>query len=454
MTETIAGSAETALAPGRAAVDKLEYQSGLGNEIETEAIPDTLPPGQNSPQKVAHGLVSELVSGTTFTAPRAKNRRSYLFRIHPSVVHGKFERIDNGNVATPPFDIPPAPHNYCWGPFTSSSTTDDFVDGLATICGNGSPNSQTGMAVHVYSAAVSMRNRIFADADGELMIVPRSGRLLLCTEMGNLAIGLGDVAVIPKGIKFRVELLEDRASGFVFENYGAPLMLPELGLIGTNGLANASDFEIPVAAFEDAGGPVQMIHKLAGNLWSAELTHSPLDVVAWRGNHYPYKYDLDRFVTLGPLIADHPDPSIFTLLTSPSDPVLGPNFDVMALTPRWLVTEGTFRPPGYHRNCVGEFSVFLDGEFGKDIPAGTTALNNGWTPHGPSVAVLEMAREAELKPQKVDHQKILLVESRFPVQLTTFAETIMPEIADYADQWNGFVKRFPSNLARGASTGS
>lgn len=439
---------DTASTHANAAHGALVYQSGLGNELETEALPGTLPLGQNSPQKVAHGLVSELVSGTTFTAPRALNRRSYVFRIHPSTSHGRFERIDNGNLRTPPFDLPPSPNNMGWGPVGNLAANGDFVDSLATLCGTGSPNTQSGMAVHVYSTTQSMRDRVFADADGELMIVPQNGRIRVFTEMGKLDVGLGEIAVIPKGVKLRVELLDDRANGFVFENFGLPLRLPELGLLGTNALANVNDFEIPVAAFEDHDRPVQMIHKFAGNLWSAALTHSPLDVVAWRGSLYPYKYDLDRFVAVGPVTADHPDPSIFALLTSPSDPILGPNFDVMALTPRWVVAEHTFRPPGYHRNCVNEFSVFLAGDFGgKELGPGSSALNNNWTPHGPGTQLWEMGREAELSPKKIEDQKILLIESRFPMQTTEFAETLMPQATTFAKQWDGFTKHFQPSVA-------
>lgn len=437
---------ETALTRSGADRDTLVYQSGLGNELETEALPGTLPLGQNSPQRVAHGLVSELMSGTTFTAPRALNRRSYAFRIHPSTSRGRFERIDNGNLSTPPFDLPPSPNNLGWGSVGNLAPSGDFVDSLATLCGNGSPASQSGMAVHVYSTVTSMRQRVFANADGEMMIVPQNGRVRLFTEMGKLDVGLGEIAVVPRGMKFRVELLEDRAQGFVFENFGLPLRLPELGLLGTNALANVIDFQIPVAAFEDEDGPVQMVHKFAGNLWSAELAHSPLDVVAWRGSLYPYKYDLDRFVAIGPVSVDHPDPSIFALLTSPSDPILGPNFDVMALTPRWTVSEHSFRPPGYHRNCVTEFSVFLDGDFGgKDLQPGSSVLHNNWTPHGPGTQVWEMGREAELSPKKIENQKVLLIETRFPLQTTAFAETLMPK-ANYATQWDGFVKQFQPAL--------
>lgn len=443
MTEAIAQEGD--LDHQHSTAGNLVYQVGLGNEFETEAEPGTLPVGQNSPQKVAHGLVAELISGTTFTAPRAHNRRSYVYRIRPSVVHGKYERIDNGALRTPPFDLPPSPNHYSWGPVGETTSHHDFVEGLATLCGNGSPNSQSGMAVHLYSASKSMVDRVFVDADGELMVIPQKGTIGLFTEFGRLEVALGEVAVIPKGTKFRVELFDDHATGVVCENFGSPLQLPELGLIGTNGLANVSDFQIPVAAYEDIDDrPVEMIHKFGGNLWSASLEHSPLDVVAWRGSLYPYKYNLRRFVSMGPVSVDHPDPSIFTLLSSPSDPILGPNFDVMALTPRWLVAERTFRPPGFHRNCVGEFSIFLDGQFGKDLEPGSTALTNNWTPHGPGSGTVEMGRNADLSPQKIEDQLILLFESRFPMQITEFAHTTMPQVANHSDQWKGFENRFTS----------
>lgn len=425
-----------------AARSTLTYQSGLGNEFETEALPGALPVAQNSPQQVAYGLVSELLSGTTFSAPRALNRRSYAFRIRPSVLHGRFEQLPPGNLVTPPFELPAAPHDYCWGPFRSSADTSDFIDGLATVCGNGSPYSQTGMAIHVYSASRSMRDRVFSNADGELLIVPHIGGLRFVTEFGILEVSLGEIAVIPRGIKFRVELLDGAAHGFVCENFGLPLRLPELGLIGSNGLANTNDFQIPVAAFEDDDTPFQLIHKLGGNLWSASLNHSPLDVVAWRGSLYPYKYDLNRFVAMGTATVDHPDPSIFSLLTSPSDPILGPNFDVMAITPRWIAAERSFRPPGYHRNAICEFVVLLQGQFGGGLEHGSCTLTNNWTPHGPDTETLEVFREGYQPPIKIDDMLVMVFESRFPIQITDFAASVLPGVSDYARQWDGFRKRF------------
>jgi homogentisate 1,2-dioxygenase len=417
------------------------YQSGLGNEFETEALPGTLPLGQNSPQKVAHGLVSELMSGTTFGAPRALNRRSYLFRIRPSVQHGRFEQAASTNFLTPPFTLPAAPLDYCWGPFKTSEASVDFVDGLVTICGAGSPLSQSGVAFHAYSATASMRDKVFGNADGEMLIIPHIGGLHVVTEYGILDIYVGEIAVIPRGIRFRVELLDGYAGGFVCENFGMPLRLPELGLIGSNGLANVADFKIPVAAYEDHDGPVQWTQKFGGNLWNCQMDHSPLDVVGWRGSLYPYKYDLHRFVGMGTSTVDHPDPSIFCLLTSPSDPILGPNFDIMAITPRWVVGDHTFLAPGFHRNCVTEFLMLLQGQFG-DLEPGSTTLTNAFTPHGPDARTQGALRETSPAPVKLDDQLMLLFETRFPVQVTHCARSMMPFVEDYASQWDAIPKRF------------
>ena len=419
------------------------YQFGLGNEFESEALPGALPVGQNSPQRCPYGLMSELVSGTTFGAPRSLNRRSYLFRIRPSVLQGPFEPMQHRTLLTPPFEgVVASPNHYNWGPFADCSASDDFVDGLATLCGNGSPGMQQGMAMHVYAAGRSMKDRVFSNADAEMLIVPHVGGLRIATEYGLIEASLGDLVVIPRGTKFRVELHGPRATGFVGENFGVPLRLPELGLIGGHGLANAYDFAIPVACYEKRETATELVHKFGGQLWRAKMGHSPLDVVAWRGSLYPYKYDLRRFVGLGTVTVDHPDPSIFTVLTSPSDPLLGPNFDVMAITPgRWLVADHTFRPPGFHRNSVGEFICFLSGEYGFLQP-GSTTLTNNWTPHGPETETIAFAREMELTPMKIGEMFLVLVESRFQIQVTPFAQSAKQLLHDYTKRWETFVPYF------------
>jgi homogentisate 1,2-dioxygenase len=288
-------------------VKPLRYLTGFGNEHATEAAPGTLPEGQNAPQKPPRGLYTEQISGTPFTAPRGYNRRSWLYRIRPSAMHTAFRRIDNGLMRSAPFDeVAPPPNRLRWDPLPFPDEPADFIDSLVTMGGNGDASGRSGVAIHIYRATKSMARRVFYDADGELLIVPQLGRLLLATELGVIAAGPGEIAVVPRGVKFRVELSDDRARGYVCENYGALFQLPELGPIGANGLANPRDFRAPIAAVEDKDEPCEVVAKFEGNLWATELNHSPLDVVAWHGNYAPYVYDLARFNTLGTVSFDHP----------------------------------------------------------------------------------------------------------------------------------------------------
>lgn len=425
---------------------KLSYQTGFGNELESEAQPGALPRGRNSPQQPAYGLVSELVSGTTFTAPRALNRRTYLFRARPSVVHGRFGRSSVTSFQSPPFTQPPNPNQMRWDPFAMPETASDFLDGIVTICGNGSPTSQSGAAVHIYRATAPMVDRYFLDADGELIVMPDTGTLVIATELGRLLVAPGQLALVPRGIKFRVELPEGPSRGFVCENFGAPMRLPELGLIGSNGLANAADFRIPAAAYEIVDGPCTLVQKFCGETWEAPLDHSPLDVVAWRGSHVPALFDMRDFVALGTATVDHPDPSIFCALTSPGDPVLGGNLDLMIMPPRWAVAEDTFRPPGFHRNCVAEYLGIITGTHvskATGFAPGGASLHNNWSAHGPDVATYETARNAELPPVKIDGSIVFMVESRFPFQVSDVALAAPERQQDYQDHWQGFPLRFP-----------
>ncbi|WP_144097442.1 homogentisate 1,2-dioxygenase [Croceicoccus sediminis] len=437
---TVAKNPGAEQAGGASGASGLQYMTGLGNEHETQALPGTLPVGQNSPQKVAHGLVSELHTGTTFSAPRSFNRRSYVFRIRPSVITGKFAPYSQPLFATPDFGQP-NPNHYSWRPFASQKADCDFVDGIATIAGTGSPHSQSGMAMHVFSATRSMKDRVLSNADGEMLIVPRVGDLRIHTEYGVIETEFGDVVVIPRGVKFRVELLSANASGLIAENYGLPLRLPELGLIGSNGLANVADFQIPVAAYEKRETPTEHVYKFAGKLWTAQLPHSPLDVVAWRGSLYPYKYNLHRFVGMGAVNVDHPDPSIFCFLTSPSDPIIGPNLDVMAITPRWNIGDHSFRPPGFHLNNVCEFIFAMQGYAGLDD--GSITMTNNFTPHGPETETVAVAREMPDDPMRLDEQLFLLFETRFPLQVTPFAENAAELMGDdYTSRWDDFTPYF------------
>ena len=428
------------------AITGVTYQSGFGNEFATEAVAGALPQGQNSPQKAPFGLYTEQISGTPFTAPRAVNRRSWLYRIRPSVAHSPFEPMESGSLRSSPFDEVPAPPNQLrWQPLPIPSKPTDFVDGLTTMAGNGDALTHTGVAIHIYAANRSMSDRYFFNADGEMLLVPQLGRLFLRTEMGVLQVAPGEIAVIQRGIKFRVELVDESARGYVCENYGALFRLPDLGPIGANGLANPRDFQAPTAAYEDRAGKFETVAKFQGRLWSATMDHSPLDVVAWHGNYAPYKYDLARFQCINTVSFDHPDPSIYTVLTSPSEIPGSANVDFAIFPPRWLVAEHTFRPPWFHRNFMSEFMGLIHGEYdakAEGFVPGGASLHNCMAGHGPDAATFERAGAAELKPQYLSGTLAFMFETRFVCRPTKFALESSQLDEQYFECWQGLNKRF------------
>ena len=445
----------SAIEPKAAAVpaDTNQYQSGFGNEFATEALPGVLPVGQNSPQKVPYGLYAEQLSGTAFTAPRHVNHRTWLYRIRPAAVHKPFKALPEGKFHNRFEEGPVTPNQLRWGPFDIPTKPTDFVDGLFTMAGNGSPAAQSGIGVHVYAANSSMQNRVFYDADGELLILPQQGRLRIFTELGILQVAPLEIAVIPRGIRFRVELLDDNARGYVAENFGSAMRLPELGPIGSNSLANARDFLYPVAAYEDVEGECELVAKFQGHLWTADMDHSPLDVVGWHGNHAPYKYDLTRFNTIGSISYDHPDPSIFTVLTSQSDTPGTANMDFVIFPPRWLVMENTFRPPWYHRNIASEFMGLIHGvydakEGGKQggfVP-GSSSLHNCMSGHGPDAASYEKAVAIDTSvPQHLTDTMAFMLETRAVIRPVKQAMGLKELEGDYYECWQGIKKHFNPN---------
>ena len=424
----------------------LDYQSGFGNEFATEAVAGTLPEGRNSPQRVAHGLYAEQLSGTAFTAPRHANRRSWLYRIRPAAMHKPFEMLKSGKFHNAFDEVPATPNQLRWDPWPLPSAPTDFVDGLVAIAGNGSAAMQAGIGIHIYAANRSMQGRYFYDADGELLIVPQLGRLRLATEFGAIEVEPQEIAVIPRGMRFRVELLDGDARGYVAENFGAMLRLPDLGPIGSNCLANARDFLTPVAAYEDVDGDFELIAKFQGHLWSAKIDHSPLDVVAWHGNYAPYKYDLRRFNTIGSISYDHPDPSIFTVLTSPSDTPGTANMDFVIFPPRWLVAEDTFRPPWFHRNIASEFMGLVHGAYdakaGGFVPGGAS-LHNSMSGHGPDAASFDKASAADTaKPDHIVETMAFMFETRAVIRPTKQALESAQLQRDYHQCWQGLDKHF------------
>jgi homogentisate 1,2-dioxygenase len=427
------------------------YQSGFGNEFATEAVPGTLPVGRNSPQQVAHGLYAEQLSGTAFTAPRHENRRSWFYRIRPAAMHGEFLPMGEVSFHNRFDEQPPTPNQLRWSPAPMPANATDWLDGLFTMAGNGGAGAGTGVGIHAWAANKDMVGRYFYDADAELLFVPQHGRLRIATEMGVLELEPQEIGVVPRGVRFQVTLPDGDSRGYLLENFGELLRLPGLGPIGSNGLANARDFLAPEAAYEDLEGEFELIAKFHGRLWRAPIGHSPLDVVGWHGNYAPYKYDLRRFNTIGSISYDHPDPSIFTVLTSPSGIPGTANVDFAIFPPRWLVAQDTFRPPWFHRNVASEFMGLVTGVYdakAEGFAPGGASLHNCMSGHGPDAATFEKASHADLS--RVDHVRdtmAFMFETRSVIRPTAQAMGALTRQTDYQDCWAGLGKHFHVDAA-------
>ncbi|WP_265587194.1 homogentisate 1,2-dioxygenase [Sphingomicrobium arenosum] len=418
-----------------------DYLTGFGSHVESEAVKGALPIGRNSPQRPAFGLYAEQFSASAFTMARPENLRSWLYRLRPTADHPPYAPYEGNALLTAiGSEQPLAPNRLRWDP-PALAEGQDFVDSLATMLATRDPADLSGVALHVFSADVSMADRSFMNSDGELLFIPQRGALHLVTEMGRLDVPPGHIALIPRGIRFRVEVPDGGAGGYVAENYGAPFRLPDLGPIGANGLANPRDFEMPVASYEDKDGDHKLIQKHGGRLWTTTLDHSPLDVVAWHGNVAPMRYDLSRFNVMNTVSFDHPDPSIFTVLTSPSEVPGRANADFVIFPPRWMVAEDTFRPPWFHRNVMSEAMGLILGEYdakAEGFSPGGISLHNIMSGHGPDVETWKKASEAALKPQKMDGTLAFMVETCWPYRPTDFAcQSAQP---DYDEAWQGFPK--------------
>ncbi len=433
-------------ATGQATLIATDYMTGFGNECATEALPGALPVGRNSPQRCPYGLYAEQLSGTAFTAARGANRRTWTYRIRPAAVHLPFKRIDNGILSSDFLTTETPPNQLRWDPLPIPAAPTDFVEGLVTFAGNGDPYAQSGCAIHLYACNRAMVDRYFYSADGELLIVLQQGRLRLATELGVIEAEPREIVVIPRGVRFRVELLDGAARGYICENFGAGLRLPDLGVIGSNGLANPRDFMIPVAAYEDRAATSEIVAKFMGNLWSAQTDRSPLDVVAWHGNFSPYKYDLRRFNTIGSISYDHPDPSIFLVLQSQSDTPGVDSIDFVIFPPRILAMENTFRPPWFHRNIASEFMGLIHGVYDAKatgfLPGGAS-LHNCMTGHGPDAGTFAKASSADTsKPDYVRDTMAFMFETRCVIRPTRFALESAQLQAEYFQCWQGLKRNF------------
>ena len=439
----------------------LSYFSGFGNHVATEAEPDSLPVGQNSPQQCAHGLFAEQLSGTAFTCPRTTNKRSWVYRLSPSVRQGGYVALSDA-AQSPRLSaefpvVDPSPRRWSPLPLASSSSKVDFADGLQTVCGAGDPRLKEGVAIHVYSCNAPMTDRAFCNADGELLVVPQLGVLLVTTELGRLRVAPGEIVVLPRNLRFSIS--PDAASaqaggcrGYALEVFASRgFVLPDLGPIGANGLAEPRDFLHPSAWYEDRHCPdgFRVTTKYAGKLFDTVRDYSPFDCVAWHGNYAPYKYDLSHFHAVNTVTVDHSDPSIFTVLTCPSHEAGVAVADFVIFPPRWLCAENTFRPPYYHRNVMSEFMGLIGGTYdakagGKDgFSPGGASLHVASTPHGPDAASFAAALASDTSvPKKFNGGLAFMFETSAMLCLTEHASggdvglgsAVQP---NYAACWEG-----------------
>ncbi|CEG56658.1 homogentisate 1,2-dioxygenase [Legionella fallonii] len=416
------------------------YLQGFGNYHHSEAVKGALPSNQNSPQQCNLGLYAEQLSGSAFTRPRYNNLRSWLYRVLPTVAQGAYYPYEKAIIN--PCAKQQSPNPLRWSPLdTSAQLNCDFIDGLFHIAGSYLINA------FLYYCNQSMNDKYFANNDGEMLFVPYEGEINLHTEFGCINLCPKMIAVIPRGVKFKVEVITKEARGYLCENGGNPLTLPQLGVIGANGLANPRHFRYPVAAFEHDKKETTIICKHQNHLWYASCSHSPLNVVAWHGNYAPYCYDLSLFNTLNTVSYDHPDPSIFTVLTSESDTPGVAHLDFVIFPPRWMVAEHTFRPPYFHRNIMSELMGLIYGEYDakkNGFLKGGVSIHNRMTPHGPDLASYQVASTKELKPEFNDSLAFMFETKE--IWLITEQAKAHPSLqADYINCWQGFKAQFNGN---------
>ena len=428
------------------------YMPGFGNDFETEALPGALPQGMNSPQRCEYGLYGEQLSGTAFTDVRPE--RTWCYRIRPSVKHShRYEKIDLPYWVSAPHVVPDVISlgQYRWNPVPHSDQDLTWLTGMRTMTTAGDVNTQIGMATHIYLATESMVDSYFFSADSEMLVIPQEGHIRFCTELGIIDLEPKEIAIIPRGLLYRVEVLDGPARGFVCENYGQKFELPRRGPIGANCMANPRDFKTSVAAYEDREVNSMVTAKWCGQFHKTKIEQSPLDVVAWHGNYAPYKYDLRTYCPVGAVLFDHPDPSIFTVLTAPSGQPGTANIDFVLFRERWMVAEDTFRPPWYHKNIMSELMGNIYGQYDAKpegfVPGGVS-LHNMMLPHGPDKNAFDGASNAKLGAEKLDNTMSFMIETRFPQHLTEFASKEAPLQDDYVECWTSLEKKFDGKPGR------
>ncbi|KAK1641007.1 homogentisate 1,2-dioxygenase [Colletotrichum phormii] len=444
---TMGASAQHAFTTESYPNDPYAYQVGFGNRFSSEAIPGTLPRSCNVPQKVKYNLYSEQLNGSTFVASRTDIQNAWFYRVFPSVAHGDITKMPRNPDIESRFtsgneNVEFVPGGLCWRAFPvpkAGDPTIDFVQGLKTIVGNGESTTKDGLAVHVYAANSSMKKRAFCSNDGDMLFVPQTGRLDIQTEFGRMMVRPGELAVIQSGIRFKVGLPDGPARGYIQEIFGSRYELPELGPLGSNGMALPRDFEFPVASFDMDTSEWEIVYKLAGKLWSCKQNHTPFDVVAWDGNYVPFKYAAEKFVNAAFADKDQADPSLYTVLTAKSKMPGVPATDVMFFTPKWSSATNTFRPPYYHRNMSTEVVGIVYGDYkgtSRNLEAGGLSFQSSFMPHGETHEAFVQATTNELKAQRVGEGYL-----GFMFQISTHCA-----VTQYALERTGLLEVPPASL--------
>lgn len=451
--------------------DPFTYTYGYGNELFSEAVAGALPLLGNTPQRCNFGLYAEQLSGTSFTTPRVHNKKVWMYKIRPSAAHapmvpytknhlfvndfsGENGQINPNQLRFKPFPLPP------------KDVSVDFVDGIITLGGAGDPSTKAGFAVHVYCCNADMKNKAFCNSDGDLLVVPQLTPLTVTTETGKMRVAPGEFFLIPRGIKFSVDLdmatdlsrhegEDSYARGYICEVYDSHFIIPDLGPIGANGLAHPKHFASPTAFYESKTFPTEegedyvLVQKFIGKLFSTTLESSPFDVVAWSGNYIPVKYDLANFNTIGSVSYDHLDPSIFTVLTSQTTSPGVAAIDFVVFPPRYAVQEDTFRPPYYHRNIMTEFMGNVMGQYDakpEGFVPGSASLHSCMMGHGPDAATYKKFSDKSVAPngpvRMSKNDLAFMFESTYIMKLTKWANEPCHQQTEYYKCWMDLQNEF------------
>lgn len=445
-------TAPTAVKPQQ----KYKYLRGFfGDGYQSEALEGAVPEKYNSPQLAPHGLYAEQLSGTPFTKGRRVLERTWLYKIQPSAGHQRAAYRPVSNPSAFPMLLKPkhaTPAQKRWPPvpLPADSQQIDWVHGMVCTAGAGSEETKAGIRIYHYAANISMGNSSFCSSDGDILILPEKGELDVVTEMGRMQVRPGEVCCIQRGIKYKVDIVDGKAvRGYACETFEGAFHPPDLGPMGTNGLANPRDFMRPSAWYEDKQCDWMHYQKFLGEMFELPQSRSPFDTVGWHGNYIPWKYDLARFCAINSVTYDHVDPSSFTVVTSQTggrEPGTA-SCDFVIFPPRWMVQEGTFRPPYYHRNCMSEYMGNISGQYeakAQGFVPGAATLHSCMAGHGPDVQGFEGAIKIDTtKPMHLGFDNLaFMFESAYILRLTDYAVTTNPAEADYWKVWQGFRKMF------------